>query len=594
MSNTHLLFNKKRGDVKLAQLAHLLADIDLLTRKYSGESNRSVPVIMCGDFNSLPYSSLYDFVAKGSLVYHRLNRALVSGQCKDDAQCNFLPKILFPTRLGFNHQCRWIQSLDKEKEKSKTELKNEINDLFMEKSKNNDKTEKTIKSKSELNNETTKFGGDMDISLSESDELELYSLDDMDLVSTCSSSEDDQLFRPGMRKNEASSSNGPSKIKKDSKCEKNNRSPEGSIKIQKEKESNALDYWVVESDEDLGHRKEDACQQKEDACQWKEDARQRKNYVCQRKEDTRQRMEDARKRKKDTCQQKHLRQGHEKERQPKEDARQWHKDARQQKEDVKKEKESKQEGSIKRKREKSENEDQKVIIIAQKSNQLETKKLEKTNIHSISNSSKSTPIIILSSDDEVDVSINNLKTNQKAKTLDVNRNEKHQSQTQSKQYSVKGDFNQKVKTSTTLGKSKQLANTTNTDPLSMRLEGSSTDSDDSNIKKLETLHPEDGVLTHGFSFQSSYCHQNHDGTKEVSTCHDRDASSVDYIFYSSSYSPYSAQNNDWDTIGASKERLWLSGVLTLLSESMLERMGRLPNRYFSSDHLMLMASFVLR
>ncbi|ESN98192.1 hypothetical protein HELRODRAFT_124292, partial [Helobdella robusta] len=61
VANTHLLFNPKRGDVKLAQLMTLMAGIDDLT---DGEEQA---VVLCGDFNSQPRSGLYDFLLSGRL-----------------------------------------------------------------------------------------------------------------------------------------------------------------------------------------------------------------------------------------------------------------------------------------------------------------------------------------------------------------------------------------------------------------------------------------------------------------------------------------------------------------------------------------------
>ena len=93
-----------------------------------------------------------------------------------------------------------------------------------------------------------------------------------------------------------------------------------------------------------------------------------------------------------------------------------------------------------------------------------------------------------------------------------------------------------------------------------------------------------GILTHGLDLTSCYMHRLLDGSQEVTTCHDRACSTVDYIFYSPGYSPRTEQN---------QSQLWLSGVLSLLSEFDLQRMGKLPDKSISSDHLMLMSSFVL-
>lgn len=74
VANTHLLYNPRRGDVKLAQLAILLAEIGRLSRPPNGGSS---PVVLCGDFNSTPLSPLYRFLTTGRLNYRGLKMGSV-------------------------------------------------------------------------------------------------------------------------------------------------------------------------------------------------------------------------------------------------------------------------------------------------------------------------------------------------------------------------------------------------------------------------------------------------------------------------------------------------------------------------------------
>lgn len=67
VANTHVLFNPRRGDIKLAQVALLLAEIDKIARTTEGSY---YPVILCGDLNSVPDSPLYKFIRNGELSYH--------------------------------------------------------------------------------------------------------------------------------------------------------------------------------------------------------------------------------------------------------------------------------------------------------------------------------------------------------------------------------------------------------------------------------------------------------------------------------------------------------------------------------------------
>lgn len=75
VANTHLLYNPRRGDIKLAQLAILLAEIGQLSRLPNGSTS---PVVLCGDFNSTPLSPLYRFLTTGCLHYSGLRMGSVS------------------------------------------------------------------------------------------------------------------------------------------------------------------------------------------------------------------------------------------------------------------------------------------------------------------------------------------------------------------------------------------------------------------------------------------------------------------------------------------------------------------------------------
>lgn len=67
VANTHVLYNPRRGDVKLAQMAILLAEVDKVARLSDGSH---CPIILCGDLNSVPDSPLYNFIRDGELQYN--------------------------------------------------------------------------------------------------------------------------------------------------------------------------------------------------------------------------------------------------------------------------------------------------------------------------------------------------------------------------------------------------------------------------------------------------------------------------------------------------------------------------------------------
>lgn len=100
IANTHLLFNPRRGDIKLAQLMILFAAIDKLVYKESKTSSELVyhPVVLCGDFNMEPFSNLYNFVRGGSLVCDGTVIRKLSGQESEESRGP--SKCLDPEFLG--------------------------------------------------------------------------------------------------------------------------------------------------------------------------------------------------------------------------------------------------------------------------------------------------------------------------------------------------------------------------------------------------------------------------------------------------------------------------------------------------------------
>ncbi|KAJ1370403.1 hypothetical protein KIN20_032117 [Parelaphostrongylus tenuis] len=73
-ANTHLLFNSARGDIKIGQLAMLIANID-------DELTKSrCPVIISGDLNIEPLSYVYTYINDSSLYLRGLPRNELSGQ----------------------------------------------------------------------------------------------------------------------------------------------------------------------------------------------------------------------------------------------------------------------------------------------------------------------------------------------------------------------------------------------------------------------------------------------------------------------------------------------------------------------------------
>uniref|UniRef100_A0A3Q0RZH4 Protein angel homolog 1 n=1 Tax=Amphilophus citrinellus TaxID=61819 RepID=A0A3Q0RZH4_AMPCI len=104
VANTHLLYNPRRGDIKLAQLAIMLAEINRLSRLPDGQVN---PVVFCGDFNSAPWSPLHSFLTTGCLRYSGMQIGIVSGQENSPRGQRLLTSPIWSPSLGINRQCQY-------------------------------------------------------------------------------------------------------------------------------------------------------------------------------------------------------------------------------------------------------------------------------------------------------------------------------------------------------------------------------------------------------------------------------------------------------------------------------------------------------
>eukprot|EP00252_Welwitschia_mirabilis_P017265 TRINITY_DN38278_c0_g1_i1.p1 TRINITY_DN38278_c0_g1~~TRINITY_DN38278_c0_g1_i1.p1 ORF type:complete len:457 (-),score=72.16 TRINITY_DN38278_c0_g1_i1:149-1519(-) len=87
IANTHLLFNPKRGDIKLGQVRILLNEVHFLSRKWG-----DVPVVISGDFNATPQSALYKFLANSTLNLQKHNREAISGQMENHRHFQYYPR----------------------------------------------------------------------------------------------------------------------------------------------------------------------------------------------------------------------------------------------------------------------------------------------------------------------------------------------------------------------------------------------------------------------------------------------------------------------------------------------------------------------
>lgn len=103
VATTHLLFNPKAGDVKLAQVAVLLAELHRLSQAADGTLCAS---ILCGDFNCLPNSPLQLFITNSKLQYEGLCASEIAGFSK--RRNRKLPVPLLSPQLGISDNCSFI------------------------------------------------------------------------------------------------------------------------------------------------------------------------------------------------------------------------------------------------------------------------------------------------------------------------------------------------------------------------------------------------------------------------------------------------------------------------------------------------------
>eukprot|EP00916_Digyalum_oweni_P021959 GHVL01036393.1.p1 GENE.GHVL01036393.1~~GHVL01036393.1.p1 ORF type:complete len:445 (-),score=87.69 GHVL01036393.1:96-1430(-) len=80
IASTHLLYNPKRGDIKLMQLSKLL-DETYKSKKRCEDSQNIIPaLIICGDFNFCPQSPLYTFMIERQIEFAHYEPKKLSGQ----------------------------------------------------------------------------------------------------------------------------------------------------------------------------------------------------------------------------------------------------------------------------------------------------------------------------------------------------------------------------------------------------------------------------------------------------------------------------------------------------------------------------------
>ncbi|XP_063935531.1 carbon catabolite repressor protein 4 homolog 6 isoform X3 [Daucus carota subsp. sativus] len=105
VGNTHVLYNPRRGEIKLGQVRVLLDRVHAVSKLWD-----DAPVVLCGDFNCTPKSPLYNFISEQALNLSDLPRDKVSGQ----ASAEIRPSRPFPHNL--RSQTKNAQTINNDRE----------------------------------------------------------------------------------------------------------------------------------------------------------------------------------------------------------------------------------------------------------------------------------------------------------------------------------------------------------------------------------------------------------------------------------------------------------------------------------------------
>jgi endonuclease/exonuclease/phosphatase family metal-dependent hydrolase len=81
VANTHVLFNPKRGDVKVAQLRLLIKHLQqMVAANLPAEQLQHVAGLVMGDMNHQPNTAVYRFMAQGWVDCLRQQRKNMAGE----------------------------------------------------------------------------------------------------------------------------------------------------------------------------------------------------------------------------------------------------------------------------------------------------------------------------------------------------------------------------------------------------------------------------------------------------------------------------------------------------------------------------------
>ncbi|KAG5673288.1 hypothetical protein PVAND_003348 [Polypedilum vanderplanki] len=109
VSTTHLLYNPRRQDIRLAQIQILLAELDRHAQIIDSDGQKTyMPVIVTGDFNLTPNTAPYNLITSGTLNYANLSAKTLQFN-KGSNQSN--GRRLLPIKLGISDECQHFNKI---------------------------------------------------------------------------------------------------------------------------------------------------------------------------------------------------------------------------------------------------------------------------------------------------------------------------------------------------------------------------------------------------------------------------------------------------------------------------------------------------
>ncbi|KAG0054621.1 hypothetical protein BGZ83_010749, partial [Gryganskiella cystojenkinii] len=108
VATTHILYNPRRGMIKIAQLRMLLEKAEDLIKRSDG----GIPLVLCGDLNALPHSLVYRYLAEENVDVTSIPENYMSGQERGVPERGKYLNHLNEFLAGFRHTAQAVDIVD--------------------------------------------------------------------------------------------------------------------------------------------------------------------------------------------------------------------------------------------------------------------------------------------------------------------------------------------------------------------------------------------------------------------------------------------------------------------------------------------------